>query len=282
MQQKPKETRSRLRKCFKKTIFSFVPLEIWKDVLFFADGKSLNHISKTCWAFKELVECALQSIFNLALSFRKGNRIDLANEFLLKCAKNNHSTAMFHLGFAFMNTGWGVRTNSLKAADWIKKSAQRGNFAAMGQYAQLLGSGIIVPRDLAQSKFWGREALSSKNSFAIGYCLYLGLGIDSDKRKALSFFEIAAGDSNEPNEFAETWLGQCEADNNNLDKSFSWYLKAAEEGSASAQYSVGVHYDLEGDERCVIWYEKAANQGCEDSKDMLHYKDIDYETHFAD
>ena len=52
----------------------------------------------------------------------------------------------------------------------------------------------------------------------------------------------------------------------NMEKSFEWYLQAANQGFAPAQYNVGVAYDLgrgveKNNDQKFIWYKKAADQG---------------------
>ncbi|MDR1385629.1 MAG: caspase family protein [Planctomycetaceae bacterium] len=56
--------------------------------------------------------------------------------------------------------------------------------------------------------------------------------------------------------------------------SFQWYLMAAEQGNANAQYNVGFCYDvgsgIKADKvKAVTWYHKAASQGYEDARKRL-------------
>lgn len=61
-------------------------------------------------------------------------------------------------------------------------------------------------------------------------------------------------------------------------KAYEWFLKAANQGIAQAQYNLGVMYsNNEGVPqdyaKAYEWYQKAANQGFSDAQDML---DINY------
>ena len=62
----------------------------------------------------------------------------------------------------------------------------------------------------------------------------------------------------------------CDKDGN-IDKAVEWYLKAAEQGLAKAQYNLGCCYQ-EGDGinadyyKAVKWYRKAADQGHADAQ----------------
>lgn len=57
----------------------------------------------------------------------------------------------------------------------------------------------------------------------------------------------------------------------NEDEAFKWYLKAAEQGDAEAQFRVGCAYDLgegvaENKTKALNWYTKAAEQGQPDAR----------------
>lgn len=52
----------------------------------------------------------------------------------------------------------------------------------------------------------------------------------------------------------------------NFEEGFEWRRKAAEQGLAEAQFSLGMYYDegivvIQNKEQAIKWYEKAANQG---------------------
>lgn len=59
-----------------------------------------------------------------------------------------------------------------------------------------------------------------------------------------------------------------------LEKAAYWFKKAAEQGDAGAQYSLGACYYLgygvpKSREKAVYWYKKAAEQGLQEAKDAL-------------
>ncbi|WP_444216008.1 tetratricopeptide repeat protein [Dialister hominis] len=54
-----------------------------------------------------------------------------------------------------------------------------------------------------------------------------------------------------------------------------WFLKAAKQGLASAQYDLGLMYEFgrgveQSDEKAREWYQKAADQGFEDAMVALN------------
>ena len=79
---------------------------------------------------------------------------------------------------------------------------------------------------------------------------------------------------------AQFCLSKCYMGGNgvtrDIEEGMKWLRKAAEQGFAEAQYSLGCYYlDGEGGleknpEEAVRWWQKAAAQGHQDSKKMLH------------
>ena len=58
------------------------------------------------------------------------------------------------------------------------------------------------------------------------------------------------------------------------EKAAEWYLKAAEQGLARAQYNLGLMYKFgtgveQSYEKAREWYQKAAEQGLADAKEQL-------------
>ncbi len=58
-------------------------------------------------------------------------------------------------------------------------------------------------------------------------------------------------------------------------KAVEWFLKAAKQGLASAQYDLGLMYEFgrgveQSDEKAREWYQKAADQGFEDAMVALN------------
>lgn len=72
-------------------------------------------------------------------------------------------------------------------------------------------------------------------------------------------------------------LGRAYEKNIKYDEAASWYRKAAEKGSAAAQYSLGVMYSNgrgvpKDDAQAVVWYRKAAEQGLDAARAELESK----------
>lgn len=92
------QARSLLKNCFRNRLFSFVPYEIWKEIVCYSHLNTICFLAQTCWGFKELVE-DVRSL-DLALKYRREGDIDLALKYLQRCANCGCAKAMFHLGYA--------------------------------------------------------------------------------------------------------------------------------------------------------------------------------------
>ena len=55
----------------------------------------------------------------------------------------------------------------------------------------------------------------------------------------------------------------------NYEKAFEWYLKAAEQGHAKAQYMLGCCYFMLDYTQAVHWWRKAAEQGLAEAQEAL-------------
>lgn len=265
LQSRKNEARGLLKNCFRTMLFSIVPFEIWKDIVCYADAKSILKLSQTCWGFRALLEIVRDLYFEIALRYRREDQIPLALKCLQRCADCGNTLAMFHLGYACMDGGWGLKQDVKQAAGWLKKAARGGNAAGMAFFAHYLKDGCGVEKDMDQSAVWAQKALSSNNSFAVGYCSRFGLRTSPDMGKAFSLFEVSA---KEGDEFGQFWLGCCYMSDEigrNCGKSLYWFIKSAENGLAVSQRFVGLMY-REGvgceknNEMAVIWFKKAANQ----------------------
>lgn len=262
------EARSLLKNCFRNKLFSAVPFEIWRWIIFQADNASTDVISRSCWGFKELVDSLRFEHFDLALKCRREGNIREAQQNLRHSIESGNSQAMLHVGYAYMFGGWGLKRDHKAAVEWFKKSAHRGNAAAMAMYAHFLIRGNEVTFDCEKSEEWANKALASNNLFAVGYCHFNGVGTKLNYKKALAFFKGAA--ERFCDEFGEFWLGEIYITGYgvrmNYDNAFYWFSRSAEQGLADAQYRIGCMYEAgvgctKNIEMANSWFTKAANQG---------------------
>lgn len=153
------EARSLFKNCFKSGFFLQVPFEIWKNVIFVADLKSIGLLSQTCWGFKELIENVRESNIVVALRYRREGQIPHALKCLQRCAYFGNSFAMFHLGYGYWDGGWGLKRDPKQAVQWFKRAAEDGNGAGMAVYAFCLMWGNGVKRVVESSNIWAHKAM---------------------------------------------------------------------------------------------------------------------------
>lgn len=262
------EPRSLLKACFRNKIFSFVPFEIWEEIVVDCDAKVIFMISQTCWAFRSLIINAKEKYLQKALKLRIEGDIPLALKCVQFSANCGNSTAMFHLAYGYRYGGFGVKRDIKKATTWLRNASMSGSAAGMAMYLYRLyyyEHGKDLETNLRDS--WSQKALSSDDPFATGYCYWFNLGVSFDAVKALKCFEESA---EKGNEFGQNYLGLVFFEGKgkiapSYEKSFYWYMKSAEQGLADSQYRVGFMYKLgqgceKNIEMATLWMKKAANQ----------------------
>lgn len=261
------EGRSLLKNCFRSKIFSLVPFEIWMFVVNNADVETVVSLWQTCWGFKELVDHVGENNVHLANNFRKEGRVSLALKYLLKCTEKGNSLARFHMGYAYLCDGWGLKRDGKIATDWFKKAAECGNGSGMAMYAYCLRTATKQGEEVDLSNVWGHAALTSTSFFALGSCYYHGLGTSMNLEKAAYYFEISAKDGDEYGQFRFAYcLKYGQGLERDYVKALFWFKKSAEQGLAISQYHMGCmfrdgHGCIKDKEMSALWFEKASNQG---------------------
>jgi len=153
-------------------------------------------------------------------------------------AKQGLAQAQYNLGTLY-SKGQGVPYDIDKALEWYHKAAEQGleiaqrRFNALFQYHK---HGIITPdADLFSNKPYNetekKTVYSPEKQFRLGEKCYYGIDVTKDYKAAVE-----------------------------------WYTKAANQGFAEAQCSLGYMYSKgkgvkQDYGKALIWYEKAANQG---------------------
>lgn len=254
------EARALLRNCFGNNLFSFVPFEVWRNIVFEADESAIVRVSQTCWGFRELVDNLRELLLEYALKYRRADKIPMAKNLIMRCANIGSSRAMFHIAYAFSYSGgWGLKEDSNKALAWFKKAAQRGNAGGIACYASYLLKGFEAERNVDLGKSLAEKALSSNDFFAVGYCNYFEIGKSIDKQKALESFKLSA---EEGDEYGQYYFGFYSG----VDIRFYWYSKSAEQGFAISQFYLAEMLRLgdgceKNEDLANLWQNKAFNQG---------------------
>lgn len=277
------DSRPSLKNCFKNYLFSLVPYEIWRDILSNADSKSVVRLCQTCKGFNRAATNLQNSLLDLAKEHRKEDQIALASNCLQKSADFGNKTAMFYLGIAKLDGGWGFEKDAEKCGEWLKISAEGGNGSAMAIYAFLL-----LGQDAELSKSWQAKALSSNSSFAVAYWNLVQVKKEIDEKGAEKMknemkvaFELCQTSANDGDEFGQELLGSCFLQGFGVEKceeeGYKWIKKAAEQGSATSQMMVGcLHVDgipgiacQKSKELALLWLTKSSNQNLSNAKGAL-------------
>lgn len=94
--------------------------------------------------------------------------------------------------------------------------------------------------------------------YYVGRCYHRGIGIANyDNTKAKEWLEKAAANGNAQ---AQYTLGLWE-EGKNSQKAYQYLLSAANQGNAAAQYALGVSFCRGNYTKEIEWYKKSANQG---------------------
>jgi TPR repeat protein len=211
----------------------------------------------------------------LAKKLRIERRIDEARRQLQAAADGGIVEAMYEVGVAYREAGWGLLRDLREAAKWFRLAADRGHGPAMARLAKLYFNGFGVTLDRKKAYEWGAKAMQSQDAFAVGCCFYWGLGVAEDEKVAMKYF-VAAAEHGNPE--AQLNLGVCYETGRGVmldqQKAVKWYTRAAKQGYAEAQSCLGDCCENgrcgEKDERkAVQWYTRAAEQGDSGSCERL-------------
>lgn len=120
-----------LKNCFGNNLFALVPFEVWKEIAFECDGKSIVMLAQTCLGFKELVGSVRLLYFENAKTFRREDQIPKALKSLQRSAECGHLEAIFQMGYGYLYGGFGLQQNHSESTKWFKKAAENGFYPAM-------------------------------------------------------------------------------------------------------------------------------------------------------
>ena len=214
-----------------------------------------------------------------------------AVELLNKAAEQGHEIAQsnlgFLLGYMYLN-GMGVPKNPDEAVKWYTKAADGGNSFAQNSLGNIYIDGKDVPKNPEQAIKYYTMAAEQGNVYsqtALAVMYHQGDGVDQDYVQAFKFYsDVANADQEDPDEiqFIANAMGQlgtyyytgCGVKQDN-GMAIEWMTKAADLGSAYAQYSMAQHFlygtcGLERNEsKAKEWLEKAAAQGFAEAIEAL-------------
>ena len=170
--------------------------------------------------------------FDAGLKAYQAHDYSTALDNWLPLAQNGAPHAQYNLGLMYAH-GDGVPKDMAQAAAWYRKAADQGIVQAQFNLALLYSQGDGVPRSLDDAREWFVKAADQGDPRAT----YALANLYSDEGQAQNYPEA-----------------------------LKLYQKGAEGGSASAQFELGVIYDLghgvpSDFAQAEKWYRQAAEQG---------------------
>ncbi len=190
-----------------------------------------------------------------------------AELYLERAANQQYGLAAFSLGMLYHDRD---PKHPLKAFEWFMVAARQGNTQAeyyVGMYYQ---NGKGVPQNIEQAIYWFEKAAVKKDKNAL-YHLAMIL-IKQEQKDYVTIAKLLEQAAAQEHAHAQYNLAvmyqKGDGVEQNLQKSFFWYEKAANAGLAIAQYNLGMIYFegkvVEKDEvKAKALWQKAADQGLE-------------------
>ncbi|MBP3614541.1 MAG: sel1 repeat family protein [Bacteroidaceae bacterium] len=281
------------------------------DILEMRDVPTYKYLKKDYnLAFKLYYEAAKQNLpeglYKLGLCYENGYGVkkdtSKALEYFIKSAENGYSYAQYRLGTYYENDN-GKTTDYCKAISWYTKAAENNLGCAQYKLAVCYEKGKGVQQNTEEAFKWylkaaehnytdaqkklheynyrTQDTLSMFTKFAnqgysvaqfhLGSCFENGLGIEKKYIEAVKWYYLAFKHGN--NEAKER-LSNLNDDNILIKVTIEWFLRAAEQGLACAQYELGElyfnSYSVEGDyNEATKWYRRAAEQWHVNAQFML-------------
>ena len=201
----------------------------------------------------------------------KARAIELLND----AANAGFAEAQNSLGICYM-TGNGVPENPAEAVKWFEKAAVQDEEFGMKNLAVCLRNGNGVVTDKAKAAEWFERAaakgnIQSKSCLADMYTEGEGVLVNYQKAEALYKDIIASKDDTYYDGAIFGLAFLYSAKTNDHYRAFPLWQEAAQRGSDTAQYNLGLCYHngwgtTKDDDQALYWWRKAAAQGHHDAQ----------------
>ena len=195
----------------------------------------------------------------------------------MKAAEEEHSNALFYLGYMAMN-GLGEPPNPARAITFYRRAAGVGNESAMNNLGSAYAKGQGVEIDDVAAAGWYRRAAEAGSITGMenfGRRLSEGRGVTKDPAAALTWFRKAADKGNGD---SMNLLGIAHHKGEGVARDYvaamAWYEKAWAAGTAAAAHNIGLLFEY-GLGRPIdlqtarSWFEKSAAKGHEPARQKL-------------
>jgi TPR repeat protein len=275
--------------------------------LCYIDGLGVEKDYNTAISYLSTAEAAgcSDAAESIGFCYHRLNQHDKCLEWYQKSANNGSPNSMYNLALFYYKGFEGFPKNMTKAFEWAHKAAVKGHALSQKFMANCYLNGLGTEQDIAKCFAWCLKAASSGDIDCMKWVAsyYNGShGAIVDKYECIkwlfrlaekghhdAFVSIANQyllDKNIPQAIAYLLMGAKRGHIQSQlklavvysatqpEKSFDWFMKAAEQNSPEAQHAVGIYYEngirVEKDlSLAVEWYKKSAEQGYKLSIDKL-------------
>lgn len=236
-------------------------------------GTEQNNKLAVEW-FEKAAEQDYASAFgNIGDLYRKGLGVERDNKkavhYYKEGADRKHPACQNQLGKCYLK-GIGVDVNKDLAFSLFKDSSLQGYAPAMFMLYLCFLNGWGTDKDEGAAIDCLKKASKEKHAksiYILGNYYEKGIIVDKNERKSLKLYIDSAKIGYPPaqEKLGEIYRQGLLGNEESPKKSFNWYLKAAEQGRASAQFYVGYFYasgyGIKKDLKLAFeWYSKAAEQ----------------------
>ena len=212
-----------------------------------------------------------QWYFGLMLFDGKGVKQNLKESvnWILKSANQNYPNAQYGMGYLY-DKGKGVGKNPRKAFEWYNKASTQGHIIATLQVGVAYHFGKGTPKNMTQAIDFYEKAAQNGNKQAqhnLGNIYQYGTGgVPLDMPKAFSFYRSASVAGFAPSQEKLGYMYYFgEGVKKDTAEGITWYVKAAEQNDAQAQYSLGTLYyedkNLQDLAKAEKWLNLSAKNG---------------------
>lgn len=257
-------------------------------------GVPQNLVESFEWYRKAADQGDASAQYWLGWRYRNHQEYAQAVKWFTKAAEQGHADAQQRLGWSY-HKGEGVPVDYGEAFKWFTKAAEQEQVHAQACLGRMYSNGDGIPKDQAEAIKWFTKAAeqgSDEAQYSLGRMCALGQGMPMDDNKAMEWFNMAAEKGNTDALYCyQLWLAKADdqvhaaaqydfnlgydpvrSDPQYYGKAMKRLRKAADEGDASAQYSLGDMYAVGRGSRvdyvqAYKWFSLAAALFADDEKE---------------
>ena len=244
------------------------------------DGVAQDYAEAVKWLRKAAERGSVQAQCLLGACYKQGEGVSQDNREAVRwfrlAAEKGDAQSQRCLGMCYQ-AGEGVPQDHAAAVKWFRSAAEQGDVKAECFLAACYVSGKGVSRDFDEAERWARKAADQGEANAISLLALIELMQENNNQddetqddETQDEFQSSVQDLYEQ---AENYYCGQNGVKEDRARAFELYQKAAAQGHAESQYSLGYMY-ANGDgvakdaEKAFFWYCKAAAQGHEKAARM--------------